>query len=62
MDVSISVMDRLPTAKVLSQDEKYRKVFVIAQKLATIASYISICCEFSRDDYKSLGSRPTCNC
>ena len=41
MDVSVSAMDRLPKVKVLSQHEKYCTVFVIAQKLATIAPYIS---------------------
>lgn len=41
MDVSVSIMDGLPTAKVLMQHERYCQVFVIAQKLATIASYIS---------------------
>ena len=39
--VSVSTMDRLPALKVLSQNEKYRKVFAIAQKLANVASYIS---------------------
>ena len=33
-------MDGLPTAKVLMQHERYCQVFEIAQKLATIASYI----------------------
>ena len=34
-------MDRLPTLKVLSQNEKYCKIVVIAQKLANVASHIT---------------------
>ena len=34
-------MDKLPALKVLSQNEKYRKIFVLAQKLANVASHIS---------------------
>ena len=40
-NVGISAMDRLPALKVLSLNEKYRKIFTIAQKLANVASYIS---------------------
>ena len=34
-------MDRLPALKVLSQNEKYRKIFAITQKLANVASHLS---------------------
>ena len=41
VDVKVSTVDSLPTKKVLSQHDKYRKVFTISQKLANLASYIS---------------------
>ena len=41
MNLSVSTMDKLPALKVLSQNEKYRKIFVLAQKLANVASHIS---------------------
>ena len=37
---SMSTVDRLPTKKVLSQHDKYRKVHLISQKLSNLASYI----------------------
>ena len=40
-DITVSSVNRLPTAKVLSQHEKYRKVLTIGQRLASIASCIS---------------------
>lgn len=42
IDVSISTVNRLQTARVLSQHDKYRKAFPISQKLANLASYISM--------------------
>ena len=41
MNVSVSTTDRLPALKVMLQNEKYCKMFAIAQKLTNIASYIS---------------------
>ena len=40
-DITVSSVNRLPTAKVLSQHEKYRKILTIGQRLASIASCIS---------------------
>lgn len=40
MDINVSIVTRLPTAKVLSQHEKYCKILTIAERLASIASYI----------------------
>ena len=41
MDITVSSVNRLPTAKVLTQHEKYRKVLTIGQRLANVASCIS---------------------
>ena len=40
-DITVSSVNRLPTAKVLTQHEKYRKVLTIGQRLANVASCIS---------------------
>ena len=40
VDINVSTVGCLPTKKVLSQHDKYRKVYSISQKLANLASYI----------------------
>ena len=40
-NVEVCAVDRLPVVRVLSQHEKYRKVFDLSQRLASIASDIS---------------------
>ena len=42
ISMNVSTIDRLPALKVLSWNEKYRKIFAIAQKLVNVVSHISI--------------------
>ena len=41
VDITVNSVTGLPTAKVLTQHEKYRKVLTIGQRLANVASYIA---------------------
>ena len=41
VDMKVSTVDSLPTTRVLSQHDKYQKVFTISQKPGNLASYIS---------------------
>ena len=41
VDITVNSVNRLPTAKVLTQHEKHRKVLTIGQRLANVASCMS---------------------